>query len=214
MMERKIKVAIIDDHAIVLEGLTKLFNSKQEFEVVFATTDGRQASEVASSLEIDILVLDVRIPGLDTSRLIRYLKEKKPELKILCLSSFDSPYEIAELLNSGAHGYIVKSASTEEILNATQRILSDGLYIDPQLKIFDFPQKVSEILQKKLTQRETEIARLIVKGLSNKEISRLLQISESTVKTHIKKIMEKLNVRNRAELATEVLRDGLVRESD
>lgn len=213
-MGRKIKVAIIDDHAIVLEGLTKLFNLSEEFEVVFSTTDGHNAFQVFSDLEIDLLILDVRIPGLDTSKLIRSLKNKRPELKILCLSSFDSPYEVAELLKSGAHAYVIKTASVEEIMNAARRILNGGLYIDPQLKTLDSPQKFDEILRKKLTERENEIARLILKGFSNKEISRLLQISESTVKTHIKKIMEKLNVKNRAELVSEVLRDGLVREID
>lgn len=208
----KIRIGIIDDHAIVVEGLSRLFESIDFVETVFATTNGCEGQKLAIEKDIDVLVLDVRIPGFETSKLVRILKKEKPQVKIICLSSFDSPYEVAELLDAGVSGYLIKSASLKEILKAIRTVMKGNIYIDEQLEIFKGDAEVKKILQKKLTQREIEIARFIIKGMSNKEISSLLKISEATVKTHIKNIMEKLGTRNRAEIVFALLKEGMLHE--
>lgn len=210
----KIRIGIIDDHAIVVEGLTRLFESIEFIETVFATTDGQEGQRLAFEKDIDLLILDVRIPGFETARLVRMLKKARPDVKVICLSSFDSPYEVAELLDSGASGYLIKSASLEEILTAIRKVIEGKIYLDEQLKIFQGDMEVKRILQKKLTHREIEIARLIVRGMSNKEISVQLNISEATVKTHIKNIMEKLDAKNRAEIVFALLREGMLHEEN
>lgn len=212
-MDEKIKLGIIDDHAIVLEGLSKLLSSAG-LKVEFATTDGEKGQTLAYQKDIDVLILDVRIPGFDTAKFVRALKDKRPDIKVICLSSFDSPYEIAELLSAGVSGYVIKNISLEQLLEAINKVAEGQIYIDAQLETLTSEKKLQDILERKLTEREMEIAKFILKGLSNKEIAQVLGISESTVKTHVKNIMEKLGTKNRAEIVFEVLKEGIIREDN
>lgn len=204
-MKRKIKIGIIDDHEVVLEGLTNLLMKSGEFEVVFATSDGKSGEELSFSNPIEVLILDVRIPNFNTAEFLKHLTSQR-DVKVVCLSSFDSPYEISKLLKSGASAYIVKTASGEKILETIKKVLSGELIIDSEIsKTLENFHLVSHVL----TEKEIEIVKLIADGLSNKEIANQLNITTSTVKTHIKKIMDKLKAKNRAEIVSKFFKEGL-----
>jgi DNA-binding NarL/FixJ family response regulator len=209
MKNKTIKIGIVDDHKIVLEGLTNIFLASKEFEVVFAVSSGKEGLKNSLKQDIDILLLDVRLPNIDAASIVRYLKEEKPDLKIVCLSSFDSPYEISELFSLGISGYLTKTISKDDLFKALQSIMAGKVFIDPELKS---TQKASFKQHTVLTPREIEIIRLVTKGYPNKAIAAELNISESTVKTHLKNIMEKLDVKNRAEIAFKAVINGIVYE--
>lgn len=204
-----IRLGIVDDHKVVLEGLVRLFSSFKGFQVVFAASSGKEALTKALADEIDILLLDVRLPDIDAATIVSQLKKEKPSIKIVCLSSFDSPYEIDELLALGISGYITKTISPEELFRAMEKISKGGFYIDKELKktLASSANKLPH-----LTAREVEIVHLLAMGLSNKEIATRLNISKSTVKTHLKNIMDKLSVKNRAEIVYKAVKDGILHE--
>jgi len=209
MKTENLRLGIVDDHKVVLEGLVRLFSSKEGFDVVFATPSGKEALKKALVNQIDILLLDVRLQDIDAAAIVSQLKKKKPQIKIICLSSFDSPYEINELLSLGISGYITKTVSAEELFRAIEMVLKGNFYIDRELSKTLFSDRIKK---HRLTHREVEIINFLAMGLSNKEIASRLYISESTVKSHLKNIMEKLSVKNRAEIVYKAFKDGIVHE--
>lgn len=213
-MKDKIKVGIIEDHLIVLDGLKRLISTDPEFVVVFAVELGEKGIENCIIKKPDIVILDVRLPDLEAHSVARSIIENSPETKVICLSSFDSIYEVTELLRTGVQGYILKSIPSDDFLKIIKTVFNGGSYIDPQiaskLNHFHSHKDTKNIL----SDREIEILILIAAGLSNKQIGRKLSISEDTVKSHISNIIRKLEVNNRVEAIVLAIQQGIIDPRD
>lgn len=210
-----IKVAIIEDHSLVLESLKKLLATIEDIEVVGVATDGSSGLEIVDKQKPDVLVLDVRLPDVPASKVISSIRNTSPDTRVLCLSSFDSIYEISEVLFEGASGYLLKQASADEFISAIRSVNNNGMVLDPNItrKLMDYKQldDGNDRDAAPLTKREKEILELISKGLSNKQIATNLSISEDTVKTHISRMFSKLDVHNRVEAVASGIRLGILK---
>lgn len=210
----KITVVIIDDHSLVLESLHKLLLAYDDIEVVGTATSARDGIDIIKEKQPDVCVLDVRLKDLPGPEAVNLIKQASRRTAILCLSSFDSKYEISEMISAGAAGYLLKHVSAEEFLNSIRMVKNGSAVLHPEIarKILEHSETIKEKdeLLNKLTTREIEVLELIGKGLSNKEIANSMHISEDTVKTYISRIFQKINVKNRVEAVAIALKHGVI----
>jgi two-component system nitrate/nitrite response regulator NarL len=190
----KIKVYIVDDHQIVIDGLCSLLNNEPEFEIAGTS---HISSEVMAALErkqVDIVITDVQMPDVSGVELTRLLQKKFPKVYILALSMFGDIASVRQMLDSGISGYILKNTGKEELIKALRTIARGENYFSP-----DVTREMMRAVKDKsshsthLTNREIEIVRLIAKDIPNKQIAGILFISERTVETHRKNILRKTN---------------------
>lgn len=205
----EITLGIIEDHNIVLESLRLVFESEDSFNILFASNSGREGLDRAVQLKPDILILDVRLPDESSVKIAQKVLTQSPQTKIICLSSFDSIYEIIELMKAGISAYVLKDVTTEKLFKIIKTVYNGGTYIDERLtfKLFEVQAKPSGNF---ITTREAQIIYLASFGKSNKEIASELGISEDTVKTHISKIIKKLGANNRTEAVVIAIREGII----
>ncbi|MDF2438306.1 MAG: degU 1 [Bacteroidota bacterium] len=196
----KIKVFILDDHQMLIDGLKALLMNEAGFEIIGTSTSSKQALEIIGKSTPDIILTDINMPEMDGIEFTRAAKKKHPEVKILALSMFGEKSTISEILDAGASGYILKNTGKEELINALVKISSGGMYFSDEISA-EMMKAMSERGQKKedekihLTEREREIIQLIAKEYSNAQISEALFISERTVETHRKNIFRKANTK-------------------
>lgn len=212
------RVLIVDDHPLFRDGIASLL-TVSGYDVVGQIGDGETAVAQAAALKPDIIMLDIRMPGINGIETLRQIKAQLPQVKIVMLTASESDSHIMEAVKAGASGYILKSANADELLANLHRLERGELAMSPyaasmviqQLVQPDLPEKVTqpEDLVEQLTPRETEILGLVVEGLPNKAIAVELNVSENTVKYHLKKVLQKLQVQNRTEAATWAIRAGL-----
>lgn len=211
---QRVRVYLIDDHELVLSSLVNLLEGFDTIEVVGSSTSGREGLEAVLATKPDVCVLDVRLPDASAAEIIATIKERAPETRVLCLSSFDSKYEISETIAAGASGYLLKHVSAAEFVNSIMQVVRGGTVLHPDIarKIIEVSRDGVErrLALKHLTAREVEILRLVGLGLSNREISSRLFLSDDTVKTHVSRILNKLNVRNRVEAVAAAFRLGII----
>ncbi len=203
-----IKVLIVDDQALIREGLSMMLSLYKEIEIVGETINGKEAFDILEEKEVDVILMDIRMPimnGVDATKII---KEKYPHIKILILTTFNEDEYIFEGLNNGADGYILKDVSSKELVNNIKSIYKGNILFHGEVaKTIVNAMKGKQDINKKedilkpLTSREMEIAELIGEGKSNNEISKLLYITEGTVKNHVTNILNKLELRDRTQLA-------------
>ncbi|MFQ5858557.1 MAG: response regulator [Anaerolineae bacterium] len=217
------KVLLVDDHPLVRDGIASLLVARG-LEVVGEAGDGVEALHKARQLHPDIILMDIRMPGLNGLEATRLIKTEMPEVKIVMLTVSDDDQDLFEAIKSGAEGYLLKSLEREQIFALLEGIDRGEAPIAPGmaakiLKEFsqragDGPERETTVPSREiLTKREREVLRLVVKGRSNKEIARTLTISENTVKFHLKNILAKLHARNRTEAVAYALQTGLLRVS-
>jgi DNA-binding NarL/FixJ family response regulator len=214
----KIKVVIAEDHTIVRKGLCALLEGEPDIEVIGEAENGREAIKIVEKLLPDVVVMDIAMPGLNGLDTTRQLKKRIPKLKILILTMHDNEEYIFETLRAGASGYLIKRSAPNELISAIQSVYRDESFLSPAIskKVIDgFVQRGGQAViehedYKKLTAREREVLQLIAEGNANREISRLLHISIKTVESHKAHIMEKLDIRNIAELTRYAIRKGLI----
>lgn len=210
-MEAKIRIGIIEDHSIVLEGLATILRENEKFEVVFTSLTGKDGLQNALKMKPDIILLDVRLPDEPAVKIAEKISSSLNDTKIICISSFDSLYEVIELMKAGISAYVLKDISAKKLFQIIEMVNKGGSYIDERLTL-----KLFEINQRKMgsviTPREAEIIYLASLGKTNKEIAHALKISENTVKTHISKIIKKLGASNRTEAVVIAIRDGVISE--
>jgi two-component system, NarL family, nitrate/nitrite response regulator NarL len=193
-----IKIALIDDHPIITDGLSKVFNDHAEFEVVGVYNSSVQASEELPNKVVDIILSDVSMPDMSGYQLIQKLKKAKSEPKVIMLSMFVEKSIIASCYQMGADGYISKSEATDKIIATIQDVLEGK-------KVFPYPTKELEASDKDnkggmLSAREIEILKLVAEGLSSKHVADKLFLSELTVNTHRRNMLKKTNQPNVAAL--------------
>ena len=217
-MNRKIKVLIADDHTIVRSGVRLLLDAEPDIEVVDEALDGIEAVELVESLQPDVVLMDITMPGMDGLEATRHIKSEWPEVNVLVLTMHRRDEYFFEMLKAGASGYVLKGAETNELIHAV-RIVSRG-------EVFLYPTMTRKLVQDyldratgsgetedPLTPRERQILRLLAEGYSNREIAKKLVISPSTVYTHRSSLMEKLDLSSRHELIKYARRQGLLRDS-
>lgn len=202
----KIRILIADDHYIVRLGLIALVSTESDMEVVAEAADGMQALELYGRYNPDLVLLDMRMPiknGIQTTMEIR---AKFPTARILMLTAFDGDEEIHKALQAGAKGYVFKNSSGEKLIPALRTVLAGQRWIPKEVASRLASRKTFETL----TTREEEVLNELAKGLANKEIAEILNITEHTVKDHLKNILGKLRVADRTEAVTTAIQRGII----
>jgi DNA-binding NarL/FixJ family response regulator len=207
MKSSKIKILIVDDHALLRRGLADLISYEKELSVVGEASDGEAAVETAAKLKPDLIVMDLMMPVMDGTEATRRIKEILPDTHILILTTFGTSAEVAHAIAAGANGAIMKDASTDEQLAAIRAVAAGGKVISPEIErsMADNPAPSA------FTQRQLEILESVTHGLGNKEIANHFGISTDAVKQHINAICTKLGASNRVEAVSIALRRQLLR---
>lgn len=201
----KIRVLLVDDHALVRRGFRRLLEDDVGLEVVGEASDGAQAEELARQLKPDVIVLDYALPGQNGALTARKILALLPAVKILILSMHSEPSYVSQSRDAGATGYLLKNALDLELVQAVKQVMAGEWVQDPRLA-----QAASATVGKRLlTTRELEVLQFIVAGLSNKEIAATLQLSVNTVAVHRANIMDAIEVHNTADLVVYAIRHGL-----
>lgn len=215
----KLKIFLAEDHLVVREGLKLLINSQPDMEVVGEAGDGQSAITEAFNLQPQVVVMDVSMPELSGTLATRRLKEKAPNIQVLALTVHEDKSYLRELLQAGASGYVLKRAAGNELINAIHVVAGGGVYLDPLMvgslmgKPDSKPPAESEMPENALSLRESEVARLIAKGFSNREIADQLKVSVKTVETYKYRVMEKLHLKSRADIVRYALKHGWLQEN-
>ena len=196
MKQEKITLGLVDDHQIVIDGLTSLLKGHDNFKFAFATTDSTEVVDRLTDTPIDVLLTDVMMPKLPGNQLAKQVKDKYPGVKILALSMSGQGDLVSEMIeNADISGYVLKNIGKQELVKAIEKIAGGGIYFSEE--VIDELQRSSnrkkQNAEAHLTDREIEIIRLIEKEYNNKQIAETLFISERTVETHRKNIFRKTN---------------------
>jgi len=213
-----IKLAVVDDHAVVRSGLMMLLNTKDDMNVIGEASEGDEAIEMALEKRPDVILMDLNMPhGKDGLTATKEIKEKLPEAAILILTMHDDEEYLFQAIHAGASGYILKSAPHEELMTAIRTVASGDAYLYPsatkRLMGEYLDQLRSGSVKERpdlLSDREKEIVSLVAMGYSNKEIAEQLIISVKTVETHKSHVMEKLGFKSRPELVKYAMKKGLL----
>ncbi|MFL4358675.1 response regulator [Streptococcus uberis] len=210
----KIKVILVDDHEMVRLGLKSFLNMQKDVEVIAEASNGRQGIELALELKPDVLVMDLVMPELGGVEATLEILKEWPEAKILVLTSYLDNEKIYPVIDAGAKGYMLKTSSAAEILNAIQKVSKGQLAIETEVdkKIKAHDRKPN--LHDELTAREYDILYLLAKGYDNQTIADELFISLKTVKTHVSNILSKLEVDDRTQAVVYAFRHHLVPQDD
>ena len=212
MSEPAIKVAIADDHAIVLHGLQQLFERQGGFDVVACSRNGDEALAVVRSQPVDVLVLDLRMPGKSGLDVLREISAEVPACRVVLLTAALRDAAVSEIMQAGAKGIVLKESSPEDLIDCVRRVHRGHVWIDRGLlaRTFDRGGKHGEGETVSLTPREREIIRMVAQGLRNREIGQRLFISEGTVKIHLHNVYDKLGLDGRLELLLYAQENALI----
>lgn len=201
-----IRVLVVDDHPPMRMGLVGLINSQPGMNVVGEASDGEEAIEVFDDVHPDVVLMDLRMPGMGGVEAILAIRKKHPDARVIVLSTYDLDEDIHRALQSGAKSYLLKDMSIEEIASTVRGVFAGDTPL-PRL----VAERLTERSQREqLTERERDVLESLIKGRSNKEIASSLFISEDTVKSHLKTLFAKLRVRDRTGAAIEAIRHGIV----
>jgi DNA-binding NarL/FixJ family response regulator len=210
-----IKILIADDHPVVREGLITMIGRVQDFQVVGEAKNGLEAVQKSIELKPDVVLMDLRMPEMDGVEAIRQISAVEPNTKFIILTTFSDDEYIFKGIEVGARAYLLKDAPREELFKAIRAVHRGESLIQPVVasRVLDRFAELSRQAQapETLTEREIEVLRLISKGSANKEIAVELNISNSTVKTHIASIFQKLGANDRTEAVTQAIKKGIIR---
>jgi DNA-binding NarL/FixJ family response regulator len=210
-----IKVLLVDDHAIIREGLRSLLEKQPEMEVIADTDDGRKAIELVRELLPDIVIMDITMPGLNGIEATRQITAEFPDVKVIALSIHSKRRYVADMLSAGATGYILKECLFDELVQAIKAVAAGGRYLSPRITdvvVSDYLKRLSVSADspfEALKTREREVLQLVAEGKSTKQIALELHVSTKTIEANRRQIMEKLNIHNVAELTKYAVREGL-----
>ena len=214
-----IKLLLADDQDILTEGLKLILGAEEDIEIVGTANNGKKAYELCRIRKPDVVLMDIQMPEINGVEATAMIKKEFPQIKIIVLTTFNDDKYIYDALKNGASGYLLKDTSPIEILKAVRTVYKGGALIQSEVavKLIDkFSQLAKETVDKHidpraelLTDREIEICRLIAEGKNNKEISEELFLSQGTVKNHITKVLLKLDLRDRTQLAIFTINNDL-----
>jgi len=212
-MKNKLKILIADDHVMIAESLRNIINQEDDMFVVDIALDGKDALDKVKSNEIDLLVLDIGMPEMNGIEVMQQLKIQNIHIKVLILSSHDDGEFIKELMRLGAGGYLLKTHTSEYLIESIRRVArgEKALNLELTSKLIDYmsnPDAIHNNPVIRITEREKEVLNLIAKGLTSSQISKELYISENTVITHKKKLFSKFEVSNAPSLVKKAVEMG------
>lgn len=214
MNTTKVRIVLVDDHAVIREGLRALINAQPDMEVIGEAGDGRIAWQKAGQLKPDVVVMDFSMPDMNGAQATERLKRDHPEIKILALTAHENRGFLQQLLQAGASGYLLKRAASEELIHAIRTVVTGATYLDSEMagKVVDGyvnKQGIEDFTRRsRLSEREEDVLRLIAWGHGNKEIAAQLKISVKTVEAHKAKVMEKLELKSRVDIVRYALHRG------
>ena len=209
------KVIICDDQAIVRDGLEMLLKLEPDIDVVGIAEDGAAAVEMVAKKTPDMVLMDLKMPIMNGVEATRQIRTKYPEVKVLVLTTYDDDEWVFDAIQAGASGYLLKDTPRDEVVKAIRGTVTGKTYVDPSVagKILrqasSHQTQPATLITSKLTDRETEVLRLLAKGLSNADISDRLFLTEGTVRNHVSAIMAKLGVSDRTQAAVIAIQHGL-----
>jgi DNA-binding NarL/FixJ family response regulator len=199
-VKESINVLVVDDHAVVRAGLVSIISSDPSIKVVGEAEDGIEAVEKAVSLCPDVVMMDVNMPRANGLEALVAMKEKLPDIKVLIITVSDNEEDLFSAIRYGAQGYILKNSSIDQLLEAVKKTAAGEAMLSPNLAtrlISEFRKKQNE--EDILSEREREVLALVGEGKTNSEIAAALYIGETTVRTHLQRLLYKLHLKNRAE---------------
>lgn len=213
----EVRVFLADDHAIVRGGLKALIDAQPGMVVVGEAADGLETCALVATLQPDVVVMDVSMPGLTGSLATERLRRECPAVKVLALTVHEDKGYIRQLLTAGASGYALKRAAPEELIRAIQVVAAGGMYLDPTVAVkvvggFVKPPVKGAAKTCELSEREAEVAKLTAAGHGNKEIAARLDLSVKTVETYRARSLEKLGLKSRAELVRYAFQKGWLQD--
>ena len=209
-MEGRVRLLIADDHPVVRSGLRGMLESQPDFEVVGEAENGVEALSLAQRLSPDVVLMDLRMPEMDGVTATKRIKAARPEINVLVLTTYESDADIFRAVEAGATGYMLKDTPREGLYNAV-RAAAGGKPLLASAVAARLMERVRRPNEETLSGREIEILELVAAGTSNKGIAKQLWISETTVKTHMLHIFEKLGVSDRTAAVTAALKRGIIR---
>jgi two-component system NarL family response regulator len=201
-----IRILIVDDHPVVRAGLTSMLATQPGIEVANPVSSGEEALDVLERQGLDIVLLDLRMPGMNGIDTLLAIKRKAIPVHVIVLTSYETDEDIYRAVNAGAEGYLLKNASLREMVEAIRAVRAGNRYIPRRIA----SRLAERMTRSNLTARELEILKILTKGLTNKQIGSALGISDNTVRNHINSIIEKLDVSDRTEASTTAIQRGIV----
>jgi two-component system NarL family response regulator len=206
MKTPKIRILVVDDHFVVRMGLSGSINMEEDMMVIAEASNGQQAIHLYRQHRPDIVLMDLRLPAQEGTATVAAICNEHPEARIIMLSTYDGDEDIYRSFQAGARSYLLKSVSREELLAAIRAVYAGQRYVPLAVAA-----RLAERLPfNELSSRELEVLRLIVRGMSNKEIAAALSITEVTTKLHVGHILTKLKVNDRTQAATSALQRGII----
>jgi DNA-binding NarL/FixJ family response regulator len=204
-----IRLLIVDDHPIMRDGLRGLFSGDDEFEVVGEAGDGAEAVAVAQRVEVDVILMDLRMPTMGGVEAITRLRQLGHPARVLILTTYDTDRDVLPAIEAGATGYLLKDAPRDELIRAVRAAHAGRSVLAPSVAS-TLMGRVGATPAEALTARELDVLRLVAEGGTNQSVARRLLVSETTIKTHLLHIYTKLGVRDRAAAVSTAYKRGLI----
>jgi len=216
-----IKILVVDDQELIRQSLALILNNQPSMEVVGDAKSGTEAIEMTRRFRPEIILMDIRMPGMDGIQCMKIIKENLPHIKIIMLTTFDDDEYIYKALKNGADGFLLKGISTQELVKAINVVYNGGVSIEPDIanKVFqifrklasyDFVNQVESQDIESLSNNELKIIQYIGRGLSNKQITQAMNFSEGTIRNYISSILRKLELRDRTQIAIFAIQSSIM----
>jgi DNA-binding NarL/FixJ family response regulator len=209
------KVIICDDQAIIRDGLEMLLKLEKDIEVLGQAQDGAEAVDMVKKAQPDLVLMDLKMPGLNGIEATRQIRSHYPQVKVLVLTTYDDDEWVFDAIRAGASGYLLKDTPREEVIKAVKGTAAGKTFVDPAVagkllhQVADKQVQPSTLLTDKLTEREVDVLRLVARGFNNADIAERLHLSEGTVRNHVSAIFAKLEVADRTQAAVIAIQHGL-----
>ena len=206
---RSIRLLIVDDHPVVRDGLSGIFTGDPDFEVVGQAANGAQGVKLAQELEVDVVLMDLRMPEMGGVEAIKELRKRAPAAHVIVLTTYDTDSEVLSAIEAGATGYLLKDAPREDLIRAVRAAHKGDSVLSPSVagRLMGHARRQASDA---ISPRELEVIKLIAAGANNREAAAKLFVSEATIKTHLLHVFEKLGVRDRAAAVSEAYKRRLI----